>query len=566
MSAYEFVNKTEIKKGWSGDKKFCATDTYGNKYLYRISDLSQYETKRQEFEMMQKVASLGIPMCKPLEFGTCDEGVYSVQSWIDGKDAEEAISSMRPAEQYAYGFEAGKILKAIHTIPAPENVTEWQTRFNNKIDRKIKGYTDCPLKYENGQLFLDYIEQNRHLLQSRPQVYQHGDYHIGNMMIDTDGKLQIIDFNRNDYGDPWEEFNRIVWCAQVSPLFATGMVDGYFDNNVPMAFWRLLALYIASNTLSSLYWAIPFGEKEIRTMRRQAAEVLVWYDNMQNPVPNWYQWDVCLQSLDGIPFLMKRPFDFGFLSEYGDVFCIFDGQDSGNICFGTEKDGTRYFVKFAGAPTARYQGTAKDAVERLKATVPIYQALAHPNLIKYIESKQIADGFAVVFLWAEGDCMGRMYPESHQRFMQLDVKDRLQAFDDILSFFVYLAEQKYVAIDFYDASILYDFASKKTTVCDIDFFRRQPTFNDMGRMWGSSRFQSPEEYELGAVLDEITNVYTLGATAFALFGGYNRTPDAWQLSDKRFSVAQKATSADRTQRQQSIKQFVDEWQKADCPD
>lgn len=565
MPSHRFVTKEPINKGWSGDKKYCVTDENGIKYLFRVSEPSQYEQKQAEFAMTKQVASLGIPMCQPLEFGICDEGVYSIQSWIDGKDAEEIIPTLRDAEQYAYGLDAGKILRRIHSIPAPQTQEDWEIRFNRKIDRKIKGYTECPLKYENGQAFLDYIDANRHLLSDRPQVYQHGDYHIGNMMIDTDGKLQIIDFNRNDYGDPWEEFNRIVWCAQASPLFASGLVDGYFDGDVPTEFWSLLALYIASNTLSSLYWAIPFGEEEIGTMRRQAAEVLVWYENMQNPVPNWYRKDVCLQSLGGIPFLMKKPFDFGFLAEYGDVFCIFDGQDSGNICFGTEKDGTRYFVKFAGAPTAKYSGTPEDAVERLKATVSLYQALAHPNLLRYVESKQIAGGFAVIFLWAEGDCMGRMYPQSHQRFMQLDVRDKLQAFDDILSFFVYLAEQKYVAIDFYDGSILYDFESKKTTVCDIDFFRKQPAFNDMGRMWGSSRFQAPEEYALGAPIDEITNVYTLGATAFALFGNYERTRDAWQLSDERFAVAKKAVNSDRNVRQQSIKQFVDEWQKADCP-
>ena len=66
------------------------------------------------------------------------------------------------------------------------------------------------------------------------------------------------------------------------------MVNGYFDDDVPMDFWRLLALYIASNTLSSVYWAIPFGQKEIDTMLNQAKEVLSWYDNMQNPVPTWY--------------------------------------------------------------------------------------------------------------------------------------------------------------------------------------------------------------------------------------------------------------------------------------
>ena len=42
---------------------------------------------------------------------------------------------------------------------------------------------------------------------------------------------------------------------------------------------------------------------------------------------------------------MKAPFDFSFISQYGKVFKVFDDQDSGNICFGAEKDGERYFVK-----------------------------------------------------------------------------------------------------------------------------------------------------------------------------------------------------------------------------
>ena len=284
----KYISKEPIHKGWSGDQKYCVTDENGKKYLLRISDITQQEKKKREFEMMRQVAALGVPMCLPLELGICSEGVYSLQSWIEGADAEGVISSLSDTEQYAYGLEAGKILKKIHSIPAPTTQEDWESRFNRKMDYKIQKYSECPIKYENGQAFIDYIDANRYLLKNRPQVYQHGDYHIGNMMIDEEGRLQIIDFNRDDYGDPWEEFNRIVWCAQKSPLFASGMVNGYFDGEVPMDFWRLLALYISSNTLSSVYWAIPFGQGEVDTMLKQAKEVLFWYDNMKNPVPTWY--------------------------------------------------------------------------------------------------------------------------------------------------------------------------------------------------------------------------------------------------------------------------------------
>ena len=283
-----FVSKIPIEKGWSGDRKYCATDGEGNRYLLRLSPLAQYERKKSEHLLMARVANLGIPMCRPLSFGISDGEVYSVQTWIDGVDAEESIPRLDAERQYSYGCEAGRILKRIHEIPAPEAGEEWESYFNRKMDRKIKMYRDCPIKPENGEAFVKYIEENRHLLHGRPRTFQHGDYHIGNMMVDRQGNLVVIDFNRWDFGDPWEEFNRIVWCAAPAPVFATGMVDGYFDGSVPMEFWRLLALYVCSNTLSSVPWAIPFGEGEIQTMLAQARDVLCWYDGMQNPIPTWY--------------------------------------------------------------------------------------------------------------------------------------------------------------------------------------------------------------------------------------------------------------------------------------
>ena len=283
-----FISTELINKGWSGDKKYCCKDESGTKYLLRISSKEQYERKKLEFLLMKKVAALGVPMCEPLEFGVCEEGVYSIQTWIEGYDAEEATPTLNTDEQYRYGYAAGEILKKIHSIDVPEGIEDWESFFNRKIDLKIKVYNECPIKYENGQVFIEYINSHRHLLKGRPRTYQHGDYHIGNMMIGKDRKLYIIDFNRCDFGDPWEEFNRIVWCAQVMPLFATGMVNGYFDNFVPLEFWELLALYISSNTLSSISWAIPFGKDEIDVIINQARDILSWYDNMKKCIPSWY--------------------------------------------------------------------------------------------------------------------------------------------------------------------------------------------------------------------------------------------------------------------------------------
>ena len=84
----DFSSKTAINKGWSDDKKYCVTDQNQQKYFLRVSDKEKLDSKKIEFDMMEKVASLGVPMCKPISIELCDDGVHSLHEWIDGKDAK----------------------------------------------------------------------------------------------------------------------------------------------------------------------------------------------------------------------------------------------------------------------------------------------------------------------------------------------------------------------------------------------------------------------------------------------------------------------------------------------
>ena len=119
MSQFRFHTITPIHKGWSCDKKYCAATSDGEKYLLRITPTEKSGSRKEMFDMQKRVSALGVPMCQPIELGKCEEGVYIVQTWIDGKDAEDVIPELSDSRQYAYGLEAGRILKMIHSIPAP---------------------------------------------------------------------------------------------------------------------------------------------------------------------------------------------------------------------------------------------------------------------------------------------------------------------------------------------------------------------------------------------------------------------------------------------------------------
>lgn len=290
--ASRWVKAEPIEEGWSREEKYRLEDQEENVYLLRLSGPDTYEKKKRDFDHLQALQQYGLLMPEAVDFGLCEDTnkVYTLLSWIEGQDAESVLPSLSPLQQYNLGIKAGRALKTIHRIPVPKDVEleEWSIKFDRKIGRNIENYKGCEVKFDHDQDLISFIEEQRKKLKDVAQCFHHGDYHVGNMIITDDLELGIIDFNRADYGDPWEEFNRIIWCAQISPMFATGLINGYFPKGVPEDFFNMMALYIASNQLGSIPWAIPFGKEQVQVMLDQVAEVLEWYDNFKTTVPSWY--------------------------------------------------------------------------------------------------------------------------------------------------------------------------------------------------------------------------------------------------------------------------------------
>ncbi|MBN9654101.1 serine/threonine protein kinase [Halobacillus sp. GSS1] len=279
-----------------------------------------------------------------------------------------------------------------------------------------------------------------------------------------------------------------------------------------------------------------------------------------------------INKIGDVSFSLQEDHNFSWLEEMGHVFCVFDEQDSGNISFGVENEEGKFFIKYAGAKPMDFTGDPDDAVRRLKTAVPVYEQLEHPSLIKLKDHFPIREGYAAVFHWAEGECLHSHWshggpakytdPTSpYYRFRKLDVMKRLKALDTIFTFHAFVEERGFVAVDFYDGSILYDFKNDVTTICDIDFYRTSPSVNDIGKaFWGADRSKSPEEYELGSVIDERTNVYTMGAIAFGVLGGEtDHSFSRWEAGEGLYEVIKKAVSGDREARYRNVRAFMEAW-------
>ena len=282
----------DLDYGWSEDKKRILIDSEGARCLSRISPVSKQDHARQEYAFVEQLFKAGLPTQKPIELHLHPTGeLERIYGWIEGVMLENVIKELDSADQLRLGYEAGRILMSIHEHSVDHQSMDWQYYFERKIDRKLQAYKTTGIKIANDHLLKTWIAQYRYLLEDRPIVHQHGDYHPGNMVLSQDNQVYIIDFDRHSIGDPYEEFSRISITASVSPCFASGQILGYFDGKVPEDFFRLMKLYGAINAIGSIPWASSYSEEDVSTMLRHAHFFLTWYETEDEIVPTWFIYD-----------------------------------------------------------------------------------------------------------------------------------------------------------------------------------------------------------------------------------------------------------------------------------
>lgn len=285
------------------------------------------------------------------------------------------------------------------------------------------------------------------------------------------------------------------------------------------------------------------------------------------------------QKINNIEFKLRECQDFSWLNNYGQVFMVIDETGSGCISFGIEKENKKYFFKIAGAKTINAEITEEESKILLKEAVSKYKAIKHDNLIKYINSFDYKEFYVVIYEYAEGECLFDHWNFDKYnltkeitpliKFKSLSIEKRLNVVEKLFSFFETFINQGYVAVDFYDSSIIYNFKTDEVIFCDIDLFKKNPTTNDLGENYfGTKRLKAPEENCLGATIDELTSEFTLGAIIFDIFSNVINTNKRYnlgmfipndikefELSEEVYNVLIKATNYDRDKRYKSIKEF-----------
>ena len=291
-----FKSTTTVGGGWSSDIKFHIETDDGKHFLMRVSDIAQLDKKRKEYDVLQKLAGTGINYSKPYLFGTSQKHgiVYMILDWIDGDNVEIMMPKLSKEKQYECGFTAGKYLRRMHQIDGKVDIEAWRNKNLKKLNERLELLKQCEDRYHMNHLeeMVAFINNNMDCLENRKMVFLHGDYQGRNIVVDVDGTVGVIDFERTAEGDGYEEFNRMMtYTRKWSVDFCKGQIDGYFDGEeIPELFWRCNAFHCALNLITTIAFGVYNNKEEIYTENQESSDIIFDdLDGYTNLIPSWYR-------------------------------------------------------------------------------------------------------------------------------------------------------------------------------------------------------------------------------------------------------------------------------------
>ncbi|PFA17759.1 MULTISPECIES: aminoglycoside phosphotransferase family protein [Bacillus cereus group] len=286
------VKCTVISKGFSPDQKYKIELENRERYFIKVCDRVARERKQEEYEYMRRLELLEVPMPKLLHFVNLDSCNQCVQvfEWIDGEDGEDILGKLTEKEQYIAGKRAGQVLKTIHSVKVKSVEESWETLRWNKYERYLQALEEYETDFMDIQRVLTFVENHKHLLQDRPVVFLHDDFHPANLMLHRNEFRAVIDFARFDFGDPIHDFYKVpLFTVDTSVSFAVGQIHGYCDGEPPLHFWKLYALYAAMIFPADIVWTHRITPNLVEEMEIRLRRIVEEHNGFTAYIPNWYK-------------------------------------------------------------------------------------------------------------------------------------------------------------------------------------------------------------------------------------------------------------------------------------
>lgn len=204
----------------------------------------------------------GVPTPRVIHFDghrTLVDTPYAVLNTLPGEPLEKALPRMNELDQEAVGYEMGRYLAKLHSIP----LGKFGEFFGDDPSASIseKGYTvarvvewlkvckENSLLDESTIVELERFVGQTQVLNCEKACFVHGSYHARNINVEEGiagfHVTGVLDFEHAQGWSPeWDMATLFGYVFDTHPALVKGFLDGYTDvGNLPDNFWDRIEIY-----------------------------------------------------------------------------------------------------------------------------------------------------------------------------------------------------------------------------------------------------------------------------------------------------------------------------------
>ncbi len=194
-----------------------------------------------------------------------------------------------PEEYVRIGEALGRSMRRLHELPLMETPKEpWGASFQTDIDFLMYQHGLLAQKHRNEYVLIDFIQQNRHILQALPTQNVLCSVTLDRLHI-VDGQLCIDDWSWVRLGDGAYDFLFLNDAEWYSHEFCQAVLRGYSGGKPARSLFRRISLYTAVYTLKRLV-DVSSGNADyadVGAAKRHFQEILESFQNFSDIIPHW---------------------------------------------------------------------------------------------------------------------------------------------------------------------------------------------------------------------------------------------------------------------------------------
>lgn len=169
--------------------------------LKRCRDPHYVQALRQEHEVLVALSASSLSIPRVIGYHEVCEHEQVTDAWLlmtrlPGESLWDVLLRSALAERGAYFGRLGTLLRDVHSTPVPAAFRSQQSWIDRTLQQARNNLAWC----DGSPELLVQLEATRPT--PHPQVVIHGDLALDNVLVDQDGRMNLIDWSGGDLGDP----------------------------------------------------------------------------------------------------------------------------------------------------------------------------------------------------------------------------------------------------------------------------------------------------------------------------------------------------------------------------